>query len=370
MMNNPTGICDQSLFTTLQVQHDDGFVDDVPSHPYHTRFFDVVVLTSSPIVPIAPVAPIMSIPPLPLLTPVLANPSSPAIIEQNSSSSSMNIPISRGETIHHKNSVSIMSYEDAIVNAISELRDLCIGSSVHEIKKHMTSNFMKSDNYLMKSGNRSNSSSTHTKTVRVCFVNHNKNDNEIDNNNQQYIIKNSLFLAALKSLLNRKVIVPCASFVKKSSLSSCCFKLSRKYVKERVQILIRHKLLSKEKYNKEKEYNYWKKRNKYAKERVQKIPTVRIKPPLSKIRLIDPNKSGMLVERSKKRDNNNNYRNNNNDKMLVSGMMDMDGMDEETQERFIFLLKLGLHMKKVFIAKRKNVCKKKNLHYKKIVSTY
>lgn len=103
-----------------------------------------------------------------------------------------------------------------------------------------------------------------------------------------------------------------------------------------------------------KEDKYWKKRNKYAKDRTQSI-----KPPLSKIRLVDPNSGGVLVERRKKRDNNNYYSDDNKcNKVVVPGMMDLDDVDEEIQKRFILLLKLGLHMKKVFIAKRKNICKK------------
>lgn len=332
MMNHQSDTMHNQSLPTIQVQHDDAFVD-IPSHPYHTRFFDVVVLTSPPVAPI----------PSPALSPVQPLALPPAMQEHT-------------RINHRSNFVSIMSYEDAIIIAIIELHDLHIGSSINTIKKHVRDNSIQQANFM----NRTISSSTATATSR--------NSHNSNNNNH---LKNSLFLAALKSLLDKKVIVPYskyASFVKKTCLSSCCFKLSREYIKKRFQVFLlnRHKLLlSKDKYYKEdkKDKDCKKRMNKkYTKERKQKIPTVRIKPSLSKIRLVDQNAGGVLVEKNK---------NKNNVKTVVSGMMDLDDVvDEETQKRYILLLKLGLHLKEVFITKRKNLCKKmkKNLHYKKIVS--
>ena len=131
----------------LQVQHDDAFVDDVPPHPYHTRYFDIFTA----IVP--------------------EQQSQPCLTEQEQFQN-------QNPSAAMQNLDSMTSYEDAIIMAIIALRDLQSGSTISSIKNYMRENFIHDlFPYLLDTSQAS-----------------------LD---EIYSINNCLFLVAMKSLLNR-----------------------------------------------------------------------------------------------------------------------------------------------------------------------
>jgi len=286
---------------TLTVQHDDALVDDMPSHPYHTRYFDIVTILPDP--PLQRQRQEEEKKQLSLLR---------TIAEQN-------------KTLHHYNFVSIMSYENAIINAIKDLRDgHKIGSHVSSIKKHMKEYFVEENFPHLKEMNSTTSNIDALKYYNECFT-----------------VKDTLFVAAIKSLYNKGILkTPKSNHFSSLSLSSthvcenwneCKMKLdwikrNEKQLKEAVR-LHRHQ-----------------QRRHHLK---QLVPAARIKPLVSKIRLIDRAAVGALA--------------NLDDEERKYSTMELDN------ENFFYIgdsifkessimntsLKLGLKMDRMFVVKRK-----------------
>jgi hypothetical protein len=265
---------------TLQVQHDDALVD-VPSHPYHTRYFDVVTISKE---------------------------------------ESTNEP---RKTSIYQNFESIMSYEDAIINAIIQLRDIHIGSSITSIQKHMKEHFIQEN-----------------------FPNL-KNNIHMEDASFNYYLKKSLFIVALKSLLDKKVITssPDASLMKNGCLSNCYLKLSRTYIMKRLEVFKqRIDLIERREERRKRELKL-----KLKMQEWKQVP-VRIKPPLSKIRLVDQN-AGIIIEK---------------DKRVTKDKGGMD-WDEERKKRSALLMRLGIHRNKLFVAKRTSLHEKMTIPHNRIM---
>lgn len=271
-----TNLEGQSSIVVLQVQHDDAFVEDVPLHPYHTRFFDMVVLA-------------------------------PPKLDESVRVQKKHFVLS--------NFVSIMSYEDAIITALLELHDhYHIGSSISAIRKHMEENFVKENFPLLSKGNT---------------------DINLDN------IRHSLFLLALKSLLKKRVIVPHASFTTNGSPGSS-FILSREFLRRRLDQYKKHISLAEHMKNEMKRRHHL---QILARETRKHVPA-RIKPPISKICLVDQMAEGLFIDNGDKKANQ---------------RYQMD-LEKRVQKRSIFLLKLGANMKKLhYFSKRHNFLRMRRL---------
>lgn len=277
-MNNQ----DNQSLIALQVQHDDALVD-VPSHPYHTRFFDVVSIIVPHYYSCAPPN----------------NLQAPILIENN-----------KYDDLY--SSVSIISYEDAIIRAIIELHDVHFGSSIHDIKKHVNMYFMNT-------------------------IPHQQPHHQDYNKNS---INHGLFIAALKSLLNRKVIAPRLPLNSHSS-GTCGFssfmsyhlKISTQYI--HAQHCIFH-LLQEKKKSMLKDL--------YGKKKEVKQLAVPMKSPFPKVRLVDHNAGVVRVLGHKDEEGNERSR------------MEWVNDEETSQKSYIPLVHLGLHLnKKVYVMNRKSM---------------
>ncbi len=285
----------QSIIT-LQVQHDDAFVEDVPSHPYQKRFFDFIILSQT----------------------------SPPLHDTQSIHTTTNI---NKNIITYKNCISIMSYEDAIIIALLELHDhRNLGSSVHEIKKHLMEHFIKENIPSL----------TDADTVKY----------------DDYF-KSSLFAVAMKSLLDKGVIiVPHLPFVRHhyhSSTSCRSFILSKQFIHRKFEVFKKRiSLLGKIRQSKQ--------RNSYLfpqvimtnnKEGRKHIPA-RIKPQLSKMRLVD---QVAVVEKGEEKTR----------KKRLNGM-ELDS-NASRQKKCTVLMQIGHNTKKGFVIKRNSICTRKRLKY-------
>ncbi len=287
----------------ILIQHDDALVDDVPPHPYHTRLFDIVTLL----------------------------PEQPRQRQQQEEEQKrlllLESIVKHNKTLQHQNFVSIMSYEDAIINALKDLRDFhTIGSPVSSIKKHMEEYFVQENFPHLKEMDC-------TKSCAPADL--------LNYFNETFGIKNALFVAALKSLLDREII--------KRSNHSSSISFSSKYVCE--------------KWSKLKKKMDWMKRNekqlqqalrlqqqqqKRRQQWKQQVPAARMKPIVSKIRLIDATAVGTVV--------------NLNGGKTKQSEMELDDDSSCTPRGKIFeeqpttdlLHKLSLEMSKMFVMKRRS----------------
>ena len=277
-----------------------------------------------------------------------------------------------------------MSYEEAIMNAIIQLHDhLDIGSSIASIKNHMKEHFIKE---------------------QFRSIYHNSYNSYL-----QFNLKSSLFLVALKSLVDKKVIVPhtfcshmsstsnppsssssssppSSSFSSFLTSSSCyTFKLSNEYKIKLTKLYQRYRSKA------DKESLIKTRNNKLKKRMLQHIkqyqntsPAVRIKPSLSKLKFIDQN-AGIIVDKHDIHTNNNKQLQQQwqpyyQEQEEPSGM----DWDEETKRRYTTLIKLGLNLNTslgnrsfyntnkadsmfIIARKKKTLYDKKHIHHNKIV---
>lgn len=261
--------------TMLHVQHDDAFVDDVLPHPYHTRYFDVV--TTIP----------------------------PGLGVQNHQSSVIEPgSVQEPPLFAYQNLDSITSYEDAIIISIASLRDFKIGSTISSIKNYMKNNFIQ-DIYP-----------------------------QYYNQNQFYSINNTLFLVAMKSLLNKNIIE--ASCVKNGT-SMSCFQLSQKFLEDRFRTVRKQRdIQMREEAQRVREVKFHRQGKKMI------IVPAHAKHPLSKQRLFDPN-GGIIAE-----DDNKVHQIENSNQME---------MDKKKQRRFSYLTKIQSNRNStvMFITKRRKL---------------
>lgn len=217
--------------------------------------------------------------------------------------------------IIYSNFVSIISYEDAIITAIMELHDVHIGSSISEIKKHMVDNFIKETfPYLDKA----------------------------DTNATFNYLKRPLFLAALKSLLDKRVIVPHSyAPVVKNGLTTCCYKLSKSFVRKRLKLFNKRLWILEQIRDARKRREY----DLIMTKKERKHVPARIKPPLHKIHLLDQVPGVVVVE--------------NEDTIRKKKKRHEMELDDGVKKVFLFSSKLGLHFKKAYVTKRKTSCKRR-----------
>jgi len=260
------------IMTTVQVQHDDALADLSPPQNYHPRYFDIVTV-------------------------VPASDECTIIPSQNELS----------------NFISIMSYEDTIINALHDLRDIK-GSSIIAIMKYMQENF-----------------------VQENFQGRNTTDLGF------YAIKSSLFLLAMKSLLDRKIIVH-TSCIKNGS---ACYKFSDEYksnrskdIKERLEKLEKVKAKTKGK-------------NRVIHHNEKRLLPIRIKTIPMKTRLVDIKAVAIVKNPSK----------------MGQCRMEMDAKRQRDM-RLELPLKLGLHTDDMlFDKKRKSLREQMKIPRNKIFVT-
>ena len=299
----------QTSITILQVQHDDAFVDDVPPHPYHTRYFDII--TTAVVLP----------PPQSVVAgPTLTHPTT----NQEETNHESRRPITFPHTLD-----SLTAYEDAIIMAIINLRDLHIGSSISDIRNYIQ------DNYI-------NDLFPNLKA---------KLDNE--QRSSYYPIKNSLFLLAMRSLWNKNIIEgsSCSGGGLKNKNGSCnssstggnmsSFHLSFQFLQARLGMVKKqHDIKERKEAERVREIKF---------HRLEKnvIVPAHGKVPLSKPRLFDLN-AGVISEREIKMNHNRN---------TTRTEDDMD-LDESKQTKFSYLAKPCTHENTtMFITKRKKLGK-------------
>ena len=273
----------QTSMTILQVQHDDAFVDDVPPHPYHTRYFDIITTAVIP---------------------------SPQSIQDPTTTTTTN---TKQEEIPHIPSItffqnldSLSAYEDAIIMAIINLRDFHIGSTLSDIRNYIQDNYIHDLYPNLKA----------------------KLDNE--QCSSYYSIKNSLFLLAMKSLLNKNVME--GSCVKKNGSCMSSFQLSSQFLQARLGMVKKqHDIKERKEAARVREVKF---------HRLEKnvIVPAHGRVPLSKQRLFDLN-AGVILERERK----------------ISHDTDNEmDLDESKQTKFSYLAKLCTHENSaMFITKRK-----------------
>lgn len=279
---------------TFQVQHDDAFVDDVPPHPYHKRFFDVIIVSQS----------------------------SPPDNDRGQSTSEK-------EAIMYsfKNRVSIMSYEDAIIIALLELHDhRHIGSPVHAIKKHLIENITKENMFFLSKSN--------TKESAVQYFDHD-------------CFKSSLFTIAMKSLIDKGVIVSSSHLqFKRHNLLTCQFLLSNEFLHRKFEVFKKRMSLL-ERMRESKQRNNSDLMKMTTKEAQKHIPASRIKPHLSKMRLID---QMAIFEKGEKKT-----------KINVKDEMELDSV--RLRKKCTVLVKIAQTTKKGFVIKRSSICTRKKLKH-------
>lgn len=280
----------QSIIT-LQVQHDDAFVEDVPSHPYHRRFFDFIILSQTA-------------PP-------------PNDIQSNDTTNT-----TKNRITSYKNCVSIMSYEDAIIIALLELHDhRNHGSSVHEIKKHLMEHFIKENIPSL----------TDADAVKY----------------DDYF-KSSLFAVAMKSLLDKGVIVPHLPFVGHHHFSTCrSFILSKEFIHRKFEVFKKRiSLLGRIRQSKQRNSDLIPQVMMTNKEGRKHIPA-RIKPQLSKMRLVD---QVAVLEKEE-------------EKTRKKKLNEMELDRNSRQKKCTVLMQIGQNTKKGFVIKRNSICTRRRLKY-------